>query len=359
MDSKDVPLFVSGQDAGSGMPASWGDEHKKEVLLRAVEQTADSVFITDPHGVITYVNPAFEAITGFSAAEAVGANPRILKSGLHDAPFYEKLWTTLLAGQVCRLVFTNKTKDGRIYEEHQTITPVRDGSGRITDFVTNGRDITHRKRTEEALRRLNNQLELESARIAGMLHDEAGQFLAAAHITIADVARDVPPAVQARLQQVRHDLDQVEAQLRRVSHELHPSILDDLGLLDAIKFVADTFARRAGIRMTIDADLDHPCTKPVATIVYRLVQEALTNIGKHSRATSATIALRREGPVLHCSIRDDGVGFDREEVLARGGRRGIGLMLIEDRLAAVGGELQTVSAPGQGTELRMTIPEEG
>lgn len=357
VDSKAGPLFVGGRNAGSTMLERRRDAHKTDALLRAIEQTADSVFITDRHGTIIYVNPAFEGLTGFSAAEAIGATPRLLSSGRHDAPFYERLWTTILSGQIFRFVVTNKSKDGQLFEEDQTITPIRDGNGRISHFVTTGRDITHRKRTEEALRRLNNQLEVESARIAGVLHDEAGQFLASAHITIADIARDVPPSVQARLQQVRGHLDEVAAQLRRVSHELHPSILDDLGLLDAIRFVANTFARRTGIRITVDADLEHRCTKPVATVVYRLAQEALTNMGKHSHATSGIIVLRREESVLRCTIRDDGVGFDPDQMLAHGGRRGLGLMLIQDRLEAVGGALQVVSTLGQGTELRMTIPE--
>jgi two-component system, NarL family, sensor histidine kinase NreB len=349
---------VNGQDAGRVIPERRRDP-KTEALLRAIVQTADSVFITDKDGIIIYVNPAFEALTGFSAAEAIGATPRLLKSGRQDETFYRNLWNTVMSGRVFRFVVTNKAKNGRLYDEDQTITPIRDESGRISHIVSTGRDITHRKRTEEALRRLNNQLELESARIAGVLHDEAGQFLTAAHITIADIARDVPPSVQARLQQVRQHLDQVEAQLRRLSHELHPGILDDLGLLDAITFIANSFARRTGILMAIDADLEQPCSRPVAVVVYRLVQEGLTNMGKHSRATSGTIVLKREGSLLRCSIRDDGVGFDPEEALAPDGNRGIGLKLIQDRLEAVSGELQIVSAPGHGTELRMTIPTEG
>jgi two-component system, NarL family, sensor histidine kinase NreB len=359
MDSNRALPFVSGRDAGSRMPERRRNAHKTDALLRAIEQTADTVFITDRDGRIIYVNPAFEALTGFSAAEAIGETPRLFSSGRQDAHFYQNLWTTILSGQVFRFVLTNKAKDGRLYEEDQTITPIRDASGHISHFVSTGRDITRRRRAEEALRRLNSQLELESARIAGVLHDEAGQFLASAHITIADVSREVPPSLQAKLQQVRRHLDQVEEQLRRVAHELHPSILADLGLLDAIKSIVNSFARRTGIRVTIDADLGHSWASPVATVVYRFAQEALTNMGKHSRASTGTIVLRREGPLLRCAIRDNGVGFDPAEVLARGGRLGIGLKLIQDRLEAVGGDLQIVSSPGQGTELLMTVPAPG
>lgn len=333
-------------------------ERALQTLSRAIEQTADSVFITDRRGLITYVNPSFETLTGFTAAEAIGSSPNLFKSGIHDARFYEKLWGMISSGEVFRFVVTNRRKDGRLFDEDQTITPIRDAAGTITHFVSTGRDITQRKRTEEALRRLNNQLEIEAARIAGVLHDEAGQFLSSAHMALADVARDAAPALRDRLQQVRQHLDQVEAQLRRVSHELHPSILDDLGLLEAIRFVADTFSRRTGIRVTVDAHVAAPLPATVGTVMYRFVQEALTNMGKHSLATAGSILLHGDDSLVQCTIRDNGAGFDAAATLAWAGKRGLGLKLIRDRLEAVGGTLQIVSTPGQGTELRTTVPVE-
>jgi two-component system, NarL family, sensor histidine kinase NreB len=326
------------------------------LMSRAIEQTADSVFITDRDGTIQYVNPAFQQLTGFSSVEAIGQTPRIFKSGRHDVRFYANLWKTILSGRTHRFIVTNRSKDGRLYDEDQTITPIRDDEGTITHFVATGRDITSRKRAIEALRRLNSQLERESGRIAGVLHDEAGQFLTFAHITLADIARDVPPEVQARLQDVRRHLDHVEQDLRRVSHELHPSILDDLGLLEAIRFHADSFARRTGVRVTVHADLEQACPRAVQTLLYRFVQEALTNLGKHAHASEAAISLRAEGAAIQCVIRDNGRGFDVSTLQARAGRRGLGLTLIQDRLEAFGGDLQIDSSPGQGTVLRTSIP---
>src|SRR4029077_18860338 len=117
-------------------------------------------------------------------------------------------------------------------------TPIRNPAGAITHFVSTGRDITERKRIEAALRRLNAALEDESARIASVPHDEAGQFLSSAHITLADVARELGPEQRSRVQQVRHHLDLAEEQLRLVSHELHPRILADLGLTEAVRFLS-------------------------------------------------------------------------------------------------------------------------
>ena len=332
--------------------------HALEKLTSAIEQTADSVMMTDRDGVIEYVNPAFEAMTGYVREEAIGQTPRLLNSGRQTRRFYETLWASILQGEVLRVIVTNKRKDGRLYDEDQTITPVRDQSGAITHFVSTGRDITQRRRTQDALRRLNQQLEDEAARIAGVLHDEAGQFLTSAHLLLADVVRDVDPAVGDRLKDVRRSLDQVEEQLRRVSHEIHPSIVEDLGLNEAVRFVAAAFTRRTQIPITVEASLDRRYPRPIETVLYRIVQEGLTNMGRHARPTVGRIALSARRDAVLCSVRDNGNGFDAASLLGSRGESGLGLRLIEDRLTAVGGTLSIVSAPGQGTELLATVPLE-
>lgn len=122
-------------------------------LSSAVEQTADHVIITDRNGIIEYVNPAFEAATGYTRQEAIGQTPRILKSDQHDDGFYLRLWATILSGQTFRAEFTNRKKDGSLYYEAKTITPIRDGNGHITHFVSTGRDITERVQAFQAMER--------------------------------------------------------------------------------------------------------------------------------------------------------------------------------------------------------------
>jgi signal transduction histidine kinase len=234
----------------------------------------------------------------------------------------------------------------------------RDAIGSIGHFVTPGRDVTHGEKTELAMRRLNNLVELQSARIAGVLHDEASQILASAHMAIEDISRDASPPLQARLREVRLHLDEVAEQLRRVSHELHPSILDYRGGIDAIEFISREFARRTGIRVAITVHLDEPCPATVGAAVYRLVQEALTNIDEHAQAASASIVIAREGSRLLCTVSDDGVGFDVAATLSGNASQKLGLMLIRGRLEAVGGTLDITSAPQQGTVLRAVIPKE-
>jgi PAS domain S-box-containing protein len=327
-------------------------------LSSAVEQTADSVFIVDRDGMIEYVNPAFEALTGYSRGEVIGERRRILKSGEHDKQFYENLWETLLSGLVFRGVFVNRHKNGELYYEDQTITPLRDGQGHIAHFVATGRDITQRKRTEEALRRLNERLEKEAERIGNLIHDEAGQFLTAAHIMLAEVARDLPPPQRESIQEVRLHLDQVEKRLRTLSHELRPRILDDLGLVAALEFLAEGVSKRTGILVDVIASLEEQLPPMTEATLYRFAQEALTNASKHARATQATVILEAAAGKIRCSIRDDGVGFDVSAVLARRGDSNLGLRGIQDRVESLGGTLQYTSAPGRGTELIAMIPLE-
>ena len=128
-------------------------------LSRAVEQTADAVVITDRQGVIEYVNRAFQEMTGYAEEEAIGRTPRILKSGIHPAEFYQRMWATILSGQPYHVELVNRRKDGTLFDVEHTITPLKGAEGDITHFVSVWRDITARKRAEAALREAHTQVE--------------------------------------------------------------------------------------------------------------------------------------------------------------------------------------------------------
>jgi sigma-B regulation protein RsbU (phosphoserine phosphatase) len=118
-------------------------------LIRAVEQTDDSVMITNRQGVIEYVNPAFEVTTGYSKNEALGRTPRLLKSGLHDKQFYKELWALLMAGKPFRGIITNRKKSGQLYWSAQTISSLKDENGKITHFVSVLKDMTELRKQQE------------------------------------------------------------------------------------------------------------------------------------------------------------------------------------------------------------------
>jgi signal transduction histidine kinase len=212
------------------------------------------------------------------------------------------------------------------------------------------------RKANTALRRLNELREEDARRIAHALHDEAAQLLAAAHLAVEEVAQELGPVQREGLRKVRATLDQIEEDLRRLSHELRPSILDDLGLPAALEFLTQGLSKRA--KISIRVECDHECRFPllVETSLYRIVQESLNNAVKHAHATEVLITLRCNTDAVGCSIRDNGVGFDAEKPSIGRGERGFGLGAMRERAEALGGALSVVSAPGMGTEVFVRIP---
>ena len=139
-------------------------------LWRAVEQSADMVMITDRTGVIEYVNPAFEVLTGYARAEMIGQNPRILKSNQQPLEVYKELWQTILSGRVFHCAMANRKKNGDVFIAEKTITPLRDGEGRITNFISNDRDITDRRRLENQLQQAQ-KMDAIGLLAGGVAHD--------------------------------------------------------------------------------------------------------------------------------------------------------------------------------------------
>jgi len=216
-------------------------------------------------------------------------------------------------------------------------------------------EMSHRGAREgaRAWQRLNEALENEAKRIAHALHDEAGQLLASVHIALADVASGLPPPSRARLQEVRRLLHSIETELRSLSHELRPTVLDRLGLLPALQFLAESVARRAGIRIRVTGEEAGRLPSEVEITLYRIVQEALNNVVRHARAKRASIELRVGPERVSCAIRDNGIGFAPEQ-MQKGD--GLGLTGINERLHALGGSLQIASKPRRGTVLRAEVP---
>jgi len=211
----------------------------------------------------------------------------------------------------------------------------------------------------DASRHLNETMEGEIKRIAHSVHDQAGQLFDAARLAMSRVGHDVSPVLQERLREIGSILDQAETELRRLSHELRPMILDDLGLVPALQVLAEGTARRSRIMVQFETSVEGRPPPRVETALYRIVQEALTNVVRHSRAKNVKIQLVRDAKgTLRCYFRDDGVGFDVVSILSRKERGGLGLVGIRERLNAVGGSLQIRSELGWGTELRVEIPSE-
>lgn len=211
----------------------------------------------------------------------------------------------------------------------------------------------------KALRQLNETLEEEIKRIAYAVHDEAGQLLVAVHLALAEVARELPKLQQEQIANIVKMLNEVEKQLRRYSHELRPTILDDLGWIPAIRFLADGASKRASLPIHIETKVSGRLPSAIETALYRIAQEAINNTVKHANAKNIWIRAWKEKDILFCSVRDDGLGFDTRNLQKASGAKGLGLVAMQERASAIGGILSVESSPGRGTELLLRLPLEG
>lgn len=222
-------------------------------------------------------------------------------------------------------------------------------------------EIVHRGcyETNTALRRVNEALESEARRIAHALHDDLGPLLVSVHMALHELDEEVPPRTRPRVDDVRERLDVVEQQLRRLSHELRPMVLEDVGLDAAVVFLAEGIEIRAGLPVDADCSGAEGLSATAQAVLYRIIQQALINVGKHAHATRATVRVVRDGGKIRCSISDDGIGFDVRILNGSShASRGLGFVGMKERAEAIGGTLDVSSVPGGGTVVMATIPAE-
>jgi signal transduction histidine kinase len=222
-------------------------------------------------------------------------------------------------------------------------------------------EMTHRvfREAQAALRHVNERFEEESRRIAHTLHDDAGPLLVAIHLALKDLALEATPSMRPTLTRVREHLNTIEDQIRHLAREMRPTLLDDLGLAASIRFLAEGILTRNGLRVEVEDHLTDPLGSTVETSIYRIVQEALTNVARHASAAHARVRIAADAGYVHCSISDDGVGFAIDSTGRSKNRNGLGLVGIRERVNSLGGTLRIASAPGKGTEIHVAIPMEG
>lgn len=220
-------------------------------------------------------------------------------------------------------------------------------------------EMTHRgfQDAVQSLRRLNETLEEEIKRIAYAVHDEAGQLLVAVHLALAELAYELPEKQKQQVARLQDLLNQVEGQLRRYSHELRPTILDDLGWIPAIRTLAEGVSKRTGLEVKFETSVKGRLPGAHETVLYRVVQEALNNATKHAKARRVRIEVHRSGSTLRCAVHDDGVGFDQADLQSKR-TKGLGLVAMRERVNAIGGTFSVNSARGGGSKIFIQIPRE-
>ena len=190
------------------------------------------------------------------------------------------------------------------------------------------------------------------------MHDEIGQTLTAAKINLKIIAPDVPAKVTGRLDDSIQLLDRLLRQVRQLSLDLRPPLLDELGLVPTLRWLVDQQAQRAGLRVTFTANVDGLEIDPDAqTACFRVAQEAITNIIRHSGAKNVAVEVRCNAERLTLSVRDDGAGFDPAVIQQRTAQEfTLGLVSMKERALLVRGGFEVQSAPGEGAEIRAWFP---
>ena len=315
-----------------------------------------------------YVSSSCERITGYTVEEFV-ENPRLLADIVvdEDAEIWKRHRAEAFAEPRLREIqFRICTKGGEIRWIEHACRPVCNRDGDFLGFRASNRDITERKEAEanlaksrEALRQLAGGLlsvqEEERRRLARELHDDLTQRLAVLAIEAGKLERQLGSSPDEIREQIGHMKDQMvklSSDVHDISRQLHPSIIDDLGLRQAIQSECVNFTKREGIVIEYEPK-DVPAKIPtdISVCLFRIFQEGLRNIAKHAKVTNARVKLVGRDNTVTLTIEDSGIGFDPVQVR---GSAGLGLVSMEERTRLIQGEFFVDSQPGQGTVIRVT-----
>ena len=366
---RDITLRSQAEVEAERVRGALSEAHTR--LGAIVDSAMDAVITVDEHQSIVLFNRAAEQLFGVPRERMLGTPldgliPARFRAVHHDhiEHFGRTGVTSRRMGDVTNL-WALRPESGEEFPIEASISQANEGGRRLFTVIL--RDITVRKQADDALKRSEHELRELSARvleareeektnIARELHDELGQLLTALKMDLAGLREAPTDKRDEKMQEMGRLLDQTVSATRRISADLRPMMLDDLGLADAAQWLVEEFAKHSGITCHIEmsgSDALEGLSKSVSTAVYRTIQESLTNIGRHSGAKSAWVAFAAQNGWIDVAVEDDGRGIAPEDLDKA---RSLGLKGMRERISYLGGSLEIARAARGGTRLRARLP---
>jgi PAS domain S-box-containing protein len=351
---------------------------KAEEKYRSIfEGAVEGIFETSPQGQILTINPALVRLLGYDSAAELISKIEDLGSQLYADPdkrveFVELIETQdLVLGFECELLRRDGSKIWASISSRRVCGP----DGKALYYSGFAQDITERKHAEEVSReserilrqneddlrtltgRLIHKEEEERRRLARELHDDLVQRLAVFAMDLGRLEGELteqPASVQEKLREMINDIVRISGDVHNLSRRLHPSILDDLGLIKAVESECASFSRREGTEILLTHEnIQTVIPKNISLALYRIVQEGLRNISKHACADHISVSVKGIGHDVLLSIQDDGIGFDSAGIE---GKPGLGLSSIRERVRLIQGKHSINSTPRKGTQITVRVP---
>ncbi len=347
---------------------------KSESLFRLLADNSRDIIYRarlNPLLQMEYISPAAYRLTGYRPEEFYREAELARKIvGPACSYFSEKKETEARQGDKKPVTMPWPCKDGRTIWLEQYAVPVFDGEGRLLAIEGIARDVTERAEAEEKLKSSHKKLRALSARVlkaqeeerrrlSRELHDNVGQALTTLKIELQILARELAGLAPDFAERVGQSIGVIDATMDFVHLQavsLRPPVLDDMGLVPAVRHMAESFSKRAGINIQVKTkSWEHKrLGSEVETALFRCVQEALTNIARHAAAKEATVLFDQSNGEISVQISDNGIGFMPEAVL--NSEKSLGLIGMQERVELVNGRLKILSRPGGGTTIEIAVP---
>ena len=331
-----------------------------------VDDQTELICRFSPDGTLTFVNEAYCRFFGKGRDDLIGHNFLAFIAESEHPKIIEHLARFSVDKPTATMEHRVTLPGNEISWQQWTNRAIFDETGHFIEFQSVGRDITERKQAEEErtqlMRRLVTAQENERRRIARELHDQMGQQLTALMLSLQSLkdSSQLPSPASERLQQSMRLADQLGQEVHTLAWELRPTALDDWGLHTALSNYLEEWSERCGIAVDFHSNglIQQRLPSHVETTVYRIVQEALTNVLKHAAARRVSLLLENRQGRLLVIVEDDGRGFNVEALMNESdSSRRLGLIGMQERVTLVGGTLNIESTPGAGTTVFVHIPQ--